>query len=94
MTTETLTLIAFLLARIADDEAAVESAITDTPFPSGWLGVVREALATNRRLVVLARDYCPELEHGDNGEWALDAMLREIALPYADHPDHRDEWRP
>lgn len=25
---------------------------------------------------------------------AVDKMLRLIALPYADHPDYRDEWRP
>lgn len=26
-------------------------------------------------------------------DWA-DEVLRLLALPYADHPDYRDEWRP
>lgn len=26
--------------------------------------------------------------------WAYDEMLRRLALPYADHPDYRQEWRP
>lgn len=38
--------------------------------------------------------YSPELEHGDNGEWAFDIVLRLLALPYSDHPDYREEWRP
>ncbi|MGY0067707.1 DUF6221 family protein [Streptomyces sp. QTS137] len=28
------------------------------------------------------------------GVWAFEAVLRAFALPYADHPDYRDEWRP
>jgi hypothetical protein len=47
-----------------------------------------------RRIVEQARDYIPELEHGDNGEWAFDLVLRLLAVPYADHPDYREEWRP
>lgn len=26
--------------------------------------------------------------------WAYDEMLRRLALPYVDHPDYREEWRP
>lgn len=44
----------------------------------------------------------PELESSDGsilGEWNVDpdtagALLRLVALPYADHPDYREEWRP
>lgn len=82
----------FLLARIAEDEAAVERAIDTEPAPSGWLGPMRDSLATHRVLVAEARDYSPELEHGDNGEWAFDFMLRALAAAYADHPDYRAEW--
>jgi hypothetical protein len=49
---------------------------------------------SKRRIVETAREYSPELEHGDNGEWALDLTLRLLALPHADHPDYREEWRP
>jgi hypothetical protein len=32
---------------------------------------------------------------GDDCEWkALDYALRLLALPYADHPDYRPEWKP
>jgi hypothetical protein len=24
----------------------------------------------------------------------LEPVLRDLALPYADHPDYREEWRP
>lgn len=26
--------------------------------------------------------------------WAYGEVLRRLALPYADHPDYREEWRP
>jgi len=46
-----------------------------------------------RRIVEAAADYSPELEHGDNGEWAFGIVLRLLALPYVEHPDFREEWR-
>jgi hypothetical protein len=54
---------------------------------------VAECEAT-RRIEQQALDYVPEFEHGDNGEWAFDQVLRVLALPYTDHPDYRPEWRP
>jgi hypothetical protein len=47
-----------------------------------------------RRIVEEADGYSPELEHGDNGEWAFNAVLRLLALPYADRPGYRQEWKP
>lgn len=47
-----------------------------------------------QRIIEAASAYSPELEHGDNGEWAFDQTLRLLALPYADRPGYRDEWRP
>lgn len=88
-----MTITEFLLTRIAEDEAVVEAHINNEPFPSGWAGAVRTNLATHRSVVDLAKDYSPELEHGDNGEWAFDATLRLLALPYADHPDFDPAWR-
>lgn len=46
----------------------------------------------HRAIVEAAREYSPELEHGDNGEWAFDVTLRAIASIYADRPGWREEW--
>lgn len=48
--------------------------------------------AAKRAIVEEARDYSPELEHGDNGEWAFDTVLRSLAAVYADHPDYNTAW--
>lgn len=45
-----------------------------------------------RAIVKEAWNYSPELEHGDNGEWAFDTALQHLAAIYADHPDYRSEW--
>ncbi len=52
-----------------------------------------------RRLI---DSYLPEASKTDeqvNEEWGYgsalaDDLLRLLALPYADHPDYRDDWRP
>lgn len=31
---------------------------------------------------------------GDDGPWMADHVLRLLALPYADHPDYREAWKP
>jgi hypothetical protein len=92
----------FLLARIAEDEAAawgtgnsgytlsIVDGVTGTTVGGARL---RAECEVKRRIVAAARDYSPELEHGDNGEWAFDLTLRALALPYSDHPDFREEWR-
>jgi len=59
---------------------------------AGDLCRVLADVAVKRRIVDEATNYTPELEHGDNGEWAFDVTLRLLALPYASHPDHRQEW--
>lgn len=73
-----MTLVEFLLARFAEDEARIDM------MRSGWPhmvqpGVEPPALArieANRQLV----------------ERADLATLRELAAPYANHPDWRPEW--
>ena len=100
MTTSTATLTSFLLDRIAEDEANAGSKHDLAYHDHGDCGgceyparVLAECEA-KRRIVEQARNYSPELEHGDNGEWAFDTVLLALALPYADHPDYREEWRP
>jgi hypothetical protein len=53
--------------------------------------VLRE-VAAKRRILAAAAEYSPELEHGDNGEWAFDLVVRELAAAWSDHPDYRAEW--
>ncbi|WP_030670760.1 DUF6221 family protein [Streptomyces rimosus] len=38
---------------------------------------------------VESRDYIP----GEGEAWGL-PVLKRLALPYANHPDYREEWRP
>ena len=119
--TQELTLTDFLLARIAEDEAAARAA--EGPAQTPWR-------ATYGRQVETARDgylVTPEDEHSyttdppddvalhiarhdparvlaeceakrrivqnaqDPGD---DLFVAILALPYADHPDYREEWRP
>ena len=111
----------FLLARIAEDEAAAKSVqevepksaaavFTSLAAPTGTVEMsparVLAECEAKRRIVEL---------HGDDGTYrpivvggedyyvcrtcraaALGGCetLRSLALPYADHPDYRDEWRP
>ena len=52
-----------------------------------------------RRIVHEAREINPDADYGDvdnldDGQvWAFGDVLQALALPYADHPDYRDEWR-
>ncbi len=124
-----MTLDEFLLARIAEDEAAARAAYSEgtwrsgttyTAFPSvearSWTvaanlertdadhiarhdpaRVLAECQA--RRWIVEA--YVDDDNRGryggcgDDCEWkALNYALRCLALPYADHPDYDEEWRP
>lgn len=122
MTTSTLTLTDFLLARIAEDEAAAQKAV-DWPYqiigtPWGatyelvadaehsradhWLCVapthVLAECEAKRRIVEMYVGPTEDDEGnlyaiGGYGEAWVDA-IKFLALPYADHSDYRDEWRP
>ena len=121
MSTATLTLTEFLLARIAEDEAAAYKDqpwkwtdehskpipdLEEVEFYGAWSGMsmsvpVKRFLAeceAKRRIVerlgplldMFSREReeaCgPEIERAED-------VLEALALPYADHPDFRDEWR-
>lgn len=49
-------------------------------------------IEAKRRILDEAESYSPELEHGDNGEWAFETVVRLLAQPYADRPGWRAEW--
>ena len=89
-----MTLTEFLLARIAEDATRARES---TGFIGRTVASVRMlAECEAKRLLVEA--------HGSNDpKWEGDCphcgvhgpcyTIRLVALPYADHPDYRDEWR-
>ncbi|MFG2976285.1 DUF6221 family protein [Streptomyces sp. NPDC048331] len=87
-------LVQFLRARLDEGRANVQSAI-DTSEPN--VGDWELADLDSKRQIV---DYVArELEdHGADNPWWYDdkllPILRLLALPYADHPGYRPEWRP
>lgn len=76
---------------IATDETGVEAEINDQSAPSGWLGPLRDTYAAHRRLLTLAEEYSPELDNGDNGEWALTEVLEVLADLYNVHRPYRGD---
>lgn len=89
----------FLLARLDEDEAAIRrewngNGVTDerfwgTPFqPSRAL----DEVAAKRRILAYSLRLISEGE--DSEPWAGWEVLASLALPYADHSDYRDQWRP
>jgi len=134
MTSATLTLSDFLLARIAEDEVAArvvppldhnfdmggnrqdERFVFGRTLPSSADGMgnwskhqdspatadhfsrhdparVLAECEAKRRIV---EEYV-RIERGDYADstrWLAEDILALLALPYADHPDYRPEWRP
>jgi len=105
-----VTLTEFLLARIAEDEAAAVAEIPTGPRRNGktfWRRVLAECEA-KRRIVEDADTYVGEFENEDwrtNDTFTAgrvagrarswrDDTLRLLALPYADHSDYEEGWRP
>lgn len=87
-----MTLTEFLLARIAEDEADARGDTLGAVIPQDCWGpdrVLAECEA-KRRIV----DACQNVEQVHAAEFLADRMLAFLALPYADHPDYREEWRP
>ena len=91
---------AFLLARITEDE---DWARTEA---EGWSGhpndparVLAECEA-KRRIITEAVPGIESLQRSADGEWGPagedepERLLRLLALPYADHPDYNQAWRP
>ena len=97
----------FLLARIAEDEAVAERGRRHNgrgTFENDNYGcllvdparILAECEA-KRRIVedaIAADDHDPSDAYADGYRCALERVCEILALPYADHPDHRQEWRP
>jgi hypothetical protein len=86
---DTMTLTEFLLARIAEDEAEMQRA----DFVWDYQRLLAECEA--KRRIVKTRPF--KLLAGAEERQAdrlRDQVLRLLALPYADHPDYQQEWKP
>jgi hypothetical protein len=98
------TLAGFLLARITDDQAAGEQAVT-WPTQNGlaWVGPTPKtatllAISGHRMLAEcdakrrIVEDMQLALEYDQLETYEL--VLQYLALPYAGHEDYRPEWKP
>lgn len=86
----TIDLAEFLLARIAEDEQRAERSYGEPPWHSrGWSPqrVLAECDA-KRRIVEMRQRNHTVITAG------LQEAMAFLALPYADHPDYREEFRP
>lgn len=106
MTAPTLTLASFLLARIAEDEAAVQrgplgpSRTVDGEV-APWSSRVLAECEAKRQIVALHQPHeedvslCSLCGHIDEFpfDWPCDTLCL-LALPYADHADYDERWRP
>jgi hypothetical protein len=96
-----MTLTDFLLARIAEDEginrrivkAAGFAMFNGEPVDPHARRLLAECEA-KRRIVELSWHHLGDEEYGWGMEEAKRQILTLLALPYADHPDYREEWRP
>lgn len=89
-------LVAFLLARFAEDEAAISEAFagwTSSPFDEQRMLAEVEA---KRRIIhehVEGDAWCDYCGGGPGGDPDGCLTLRLLALPYADHADYLEEWK-
>lgn len=83
-----MTLIEFLAARIAEDEATAD----EWPQNGWWRRYVLAECETKRRIVEL-HEHRVEHDPTNGGDWSR-ATLQTLATAYASHPDYRAEWRP
>ena len=71
----------FLLARYDFEDRACDQALAETGANPDVFKRTRADLEAKRRIVERWRELHPD-------------VLRLLALPYADHPDYDQEWRP
>jgi hypothetical protein len=90
----------FLLARIAEDEAHAWDFERDpeTRLPRFWTDRFHAECDAKRRIVTTAAQarllqQLSDLEV-DGYVGAMTDVLKFLALPYANHPDYREEWKP
>ena len=82
-------LVAFLSARLDETEAAARVWSSADPI---WTPYVLAEIEAKRRILDLS-DRDDNWRYGMHSE-AINLVLRLLALPYADHPDYDESWRP
>lgn len=92
-------LIAFLRGEVDTDEddanACLATVLTPGPAREWAEQAILEAEAKRRILARCEQAYREQGIYGEDGQEQLaDDLLRLLALPYADRPGYRDEWRP
>jgi hypothetical protein len=100
-------LVGFLLARMAED-AHTAADLAKTPGAAGTAERLRVDCAAKRKIVLACRDTAPDLKFlGARPPGLADfplpprdahqlaaLTLALLAIPYADHPDYEQIWRP
>ncbi|MEU2350792.1 DUF6221 family protein [Modestobacter sp. NPDC049651] len=100
-------LVAFLLARIAEDTRTT-AAYAEEHGDDATAERQRADCAAKRKVVLVCRDAAPDLRFLGTrppglDDWPLQARdihqlaavtLALLAVPYADHPDYEPAWRP
>lgn len=85
-------LTAFLVARIAEDEALARASVPIGGRRAGktfWQRWVVECEAKRR---IVARIQMSQMLPVQISDHAAECLLRALALPYADHPDYDPAW--
>ena len=93
-----MTLTEFLLARITEDDKQAYFAWPRPPMTSERLRAECEA---KRVIVRICDDLLRSFNHEPTAPWPdvnrrerqhASVILESLALPYAEHPDYREEW--
>lgn len=93
--TQTMTLADFLLARIAEDEQSLAAmdGLWDTGNEADFAERVLAECEAKRQIVAMEWHHLGDDDYAWGMEEAKRQILVVLALPYADHPDYREEWR-
>jgi hypothetical protein len=100
MTTTASTLTAFLLNRIAEDEATIRRVSDTQPVFADLLAESLGDVASPQRMLADCDakrriiHACSATTGQDVNEFAEWDVLRLLALPYANHPDYQPDWHP
>lgn len=96
---------AFLRARLVDDESRLDDGLGGPCEAKGlhlWPDRAKAEVDAKRRILdeyalwveTYAQDRADQHVGTSSGVAALTAVLHLLAVPYADQPGYRDEWRP
>ena len=85
-----MTLVEFPTARIGEDEAVARYSPTRTRALAEC--EAKRRIVARHKLCGTGIGYCDDGGHGWDEDSPGCADLSDLALPYADHADYREEW--